>query len=447
MSHSASASILPADLSRTLGPRRGTLLRASLTVSAVGLIVALGHAAMLHNGARRFALAYLVAVAFVLSLSLGALFFVFIQHLARAGWSVLFRRIAEAVAANMTVVALLFLPVAATVAVGSTTIYPWAVWHVQQGAAPDAGHAVAVDHADAHATADPSHFEGYPHQRLDELTLKKRAWLNPGFFLVRWAIYLGIWSWMGWWFWRGSCRQDSSETVADTLRSESMAGPAALVYALTLTLAANDLLTSLNPHWYSTIFGVYFFAGSAMAAFALLILLILSLQRLGVLTAAIGVEHTHDLGKFLFAFVFFWAYIAYSQYMLLWYAHIPETTGWLVHRGASTAQPNGWSIVLIALAVGHFALPFAVLMSRHVKRRSKWLAAGAGWLLLMHWLDLAWIVMPELGPDLALGGVELGLLAAVGGVYAAGLAWRLAKAPLVAVGDPRLLDSVAFENI
>ncbi len=440
MSHTDATTTSMQALGRDMRAQRGALLRVCLWIAAGGMALAVGHAAVAPQGLKRFALAYLVAVAFVLTLSLGALFFVFIQHLMRAGWSVLVRRVAEAMAANTIVVALLFAPVAATVALGSTIIYPWAVWHVETDAGahhdePDDHH---VDHAAAHH-----------HQHLDALTLKKRPWLNPGAFLGRWVVYLAVWSGLGWWFWRQSRLQDDRDDVTPTVRCEALAGPAALIYALTFTFAANDLIMSLNPHWYSAALAIYIFAGAVIGALAALILVVIGLQRRGALTEAIGIEHQHDLGKLLFAFVFFWAYIAYSQYMLLWYAHLPETATWLVHRGASTATPNGWSILLLVLLAGHFVLPFAGLMSRHVKRRRRWLAAWAAWLLLMHWLDLVWLVMPEVEPSgsLTLGAMEIGLLLAVGGAYAAGLVWRLGVGPLVPVGDPRLRESLAFENI
>jgi hypothetical protein len=436
------------ELRRSLAPRRGALIRACLAVAMAGLLLAVAHAAMSSHGLKRFALAYLVAFVFVLSLSLGALFFVFIQHLTRAGWSVLVRRIAEAMAANMVVVTLLFVPVAATVAAGSTIIYPWAVWHI-----PGEAHH-GID-ADTNATADHAigaqdhsdHAPIHHHQHLDELTLKKRAFLNPAMFLARCAIYFAIWVALGWWYWRQSRLQDASGDAAHTTRCETVAGPTALIYALTFAFAAYDLLMTLNPHWFSAVLCIYVFAGAVIGTLAMMILLVLGLQRGGLLTSAIGTEHLHDLAKLLFAFVFFWAYIAFSQYMLLWYAHLPETVTWLVHRGASTATPNPWSILLLVLLLGHFILPFAGLMSRHIKRRRYWLATWAVWLLVTHWLDLVWLVMPESGPQLTIGGIEIGLMACVGGAYAAGLVWRLADGPLVPVGDPRLHESRAFENI
>jgi hypothetical protein len=447
MTH-ASHAMTVAEAARPLDrARAAAVTRGSLLLALAGALMAGGHAAMAPDRWRRLALAYLVAFAFVLSLSLGGLFFVFIQHLTRAGWSVVVRRPAEAMAASMPVVALLFLPVAAVIAWGDGGVYPWAVWHPSPAVHVADPHAAEPSHqaVDAHHGEPPS--QGLSHQQLDDRTLAKRPWLNPAFFLLRWAVMLALWSGLGCWFWNQSRRQDSDADTSRTSRCEAIAAPAALLFAITLTLAAWDLLMSVNPHWYSSAFGVYYFSGAVVGTLAALILLTLLLSWRGGLGSAVGVEHLHDLGKLTFAFVFFWAYIGYSQYMLLWYAHLPETAGWLVHRGASTDSPNGWSPLLIVLVLGHFALPFAGLMSRHVKRRRFCLGAWAVWLLIMHWLDLVWLVMPESGPALALGGMEVGLLMLTLGVYGAGLSRRLKQAALAPVGDPRLHDSLAFENV
>jgi len=418
----------------TLGQRPLVVLAAAATV---GLTVAVLHAAFVEHGYRRFMLAYLVAFAFVLSLSLGGLFFVVIQHLARAGWSVLVRRPAEALAANVLVVSLLFLPIAFSVLRGGGEIYPWA-----QSASMNQ----LARHDEPAARASAS--AGYEHQRLDRRTLAKRAQLNPPWFVGRWAILLAVWAFLSLRFWRLSVGQDTTADPATTVRMERLAPPAALFLGLILTLGAFDLLMSLNPHWYSTILGIYYFSGAAVGGLSAIILLVIGLQRAGALPRAIGESHYLDLGRLLFGFTFFWAYIAFSQYMLLWYANLPETTSWLRIRGLSTASgdASAWSIVALVLLFGHFVLPFLGLMSRHVKRRPVLLAAGALWMLLMHYLDLAWIVLPELGPKLHLGLVELGLLVAVLAIYGLGLAWRLRPYSLIPLGDPRLSESAMHES-
>jgi hypothetical protein len=212
---------------------------------------------------------------------------------------------------------------------------------------------------------------------------------------------------------------------------------------LTVTFAAFDWVMSLDPHWYSTIFGVYFFAGSVVGGFAALALLTLALTRSGYLRQAVTAEHFHDLGKLLFAFMVFWSYIAFSQFFLIWYANIPEETAWFLHR-----LDGGWRPMTLLLAIGHFGVPFFFLMPRTIKRRPLLLFAGAVWMLLVHLLDLHWLVMPALAGKES-GGIlllEVTALAGVGGVVVAALGWLLAGAPLLPLRDPRLSESLAFEN-
>jgi hypothetical protein len=425
-----------------------TAIRFSLAAAAFGLIVAIAHALVI-GGYRRFMLAYLVAFAFVLSLSLGGLFFVIVQHLTRAGWSVLVRRPAEAMAATSPLLLALFAPIALSVVLGHGEIYPWAqplpqkhdTDHVAQATpkAPDAAHDQSHD----------THAAAHPHHQLDELTFAKRAWLNPAFFLARCLIYLATWSLLGLFFWKHSTLQDATGDIAHTRRMETIAGPGALVLGITIMFASFDLLMSINPHWYSTIFGIYYFCGAAVGALAAATLLLLALQRAGLLSSRIGEAHYLDLGRLLFAFIFFWAYIAFCQYMLLWYANMPETTGWLRQRGATTiaADINGWTTILLVLLFGHFLIPFCGLMSRHVKRRRMLLAFWALWMLAMHYLDLLWLVMPEYAPHVTLGGTEIGLLLCLAGVYVAATLRILGRHNLIPQSDPRLHESIRFETV
>jgi hypothetical protein len=377
---------------------------------AIGLglgVVALGAAHLLGQGTPRALAAYLTAYLFALSIALGGLFFVLLHHATRAGWSTVVRRLAEHLAATLPLFALLFLPIA----FGLGELFPW---------------------------VDP--------EPGDELLAAKAGYLNTGFVLVRAAICLGAWSLLAWWFRRRSLAQDESRDPAVTRRLQSLAAPGIIVFGITLTVAAFDWIMSLDPYWYSTIFGVYFFAGSTVAVLATLILIALALggwSPEGALGGTVTPEHFHDLGKLLFAFVVFWAYIAFSQFMLIWYGNIPEETLWYAHRIGP-----GWEGVTIALAVGHFGVPFLFLLSRAVKRRAPTLIAGAVWLLAMHYLDLYWLVMPSFDPH----GVHphaLDLLTLVGmvGLLAGTLGLLMRRRALVPLGDPRLPESLSFENV
>lgn len=439
------------------------------------------------DGMRRLMLAYLVAVAFVLSISLGSLFFILIQHLTRAGWAVLIRRPAEVFALNVITVGVLAIPIVVFAFCGSASIYPWA-----RGAVGEATkQAQSTEHTrlqpnptvrmvstqiDSSSDADKeserarSHGDGslgaeqlhsgndaqedlqahlYAHQTFDELTASKTPWLNPTFFSLRLILYFGIWSAMAWFFFSTSRHQDEVGGSEDTLRMERRSPPLALVFALTLTFAAFDLLMSLNPHWYSTIFGVYYFAGCAVGGFATSLLVWLVLSRIGKMPAKLSEAHFRDLGRLLFAFIFFWGYIAFSQYMLLWYANIPETTGWWAMRGASLADGyrSSWGLVLVLLLLGHFIIPFLGIMSRHVKDNQSAMIGWTIFILAMHYVDLYWLVMPEFRPWIAFGLPEIGSLMLVGGLYLIGATYIATQTALVPVGDPRIAPSAALKDM
>jgi len=387
-----------------LGEFGPIVYRRSALIGGVALAVSFGLGLILRD-LDRFCHAYLVNYCYFLSLSLGALFFVVLQHLARAGWSVVVRRLAEILAANLPLMAVLALPVL----FGTGVLYDWV-------------HASESAHA--------------------ELIEAKRAYLNLPFFLVRIGAYFAIWTWLSRVLLNRSVEQDASGDVDITLRLTRFSGLAVVLFALTITFAAFDLIMSLTPQWFSTIFGVYYFAGSMVGFVAVITLVAMLLQARGLLARAITIEHYHDLGKLLFAFVFFWGYIAFSQYMLIWYANIPEETGWYLVR-----QSGSWLWVSLVLLFGHFLLPFLGLLPRRVKRRKPTLAFWAVWALVMHWVDLYWLIMPTHSPErLPLGLLEIGCFLGLGGLFLAGLVRAAGRSALIPVNDPRLAESLEFEN-
>ncbi len=401
--------------SETLGARGAQWGTLALGAGVVGAAIAAFLGSQFHDGWARFQHAWLIACVFWLTLSLGGLFFVILQHLVRAGWSVVVRRVAELVASNVPILALLFAPLAIWAAMGHGTLWSW---------------------------ADPAVAQASP------AIAAKAAWLNGPFFALRCVVYFGIWTLLGRWLHKNSVAQDTARDAAPILALELRAAPAMVVYALSVNFAAFDLLMSLSPTWYSTIFGVYIFAGSVLSFFAATVLLLRFFQSRGVLRNAVTVEHYHDLGKFLFAFVFFWGYIAFSQFMLIWYADLPEETEFFHVRFTET-----WRVLSAVLLFGHFILPFAGLLSRHVKRRLAFLSLWAVWLLVMHAADLAWIVLPSMEHGAeghgggAIGLVDLACLVGVGGIWLGVLLRRASKHSLLPANDPRLPESLAFENL
>jgi hypothetical protein len=399
MSQAPAAAIRPEQVTLPAGH-----LLARLPV--VGLVLAIAGGALGFSlraaNPRAFAYAWMNAYLFGLTLALGGLFFILIQHATQAGWSVAVRRIAEAVAGAMPVFAFLFIPVL----LGMGDLFPWA----------------------------------RPEAATEPLMKWKAPYLNTQFFLVRAAVYFVVWSALAISYARASRSQDRGAGTGPSLSMRRFAPPAILLLAITQTFAAIDWAMSLSPKWYSTVFGVYFFAGSFVGFFGLLALLAIPLER-GPLHGILTIEHLHDVGKHLFAFTCFWAYIGFCQFFLIWYGNIPEETAFYQAR-----LHGGWGNVSVLLAVGHFIIPFFYLMGRTVKRRPFLLAIGAVWILLMHLLDIAWIVLPSSHPEgLRIGLVELACYLAVGGIFLAAIGWNLRRQALVPTGDPRLRESLAFE--
>jgi hypothetical protein len=263
------------------------------------------------------------------------------------------------------------------------------------------------------------------------------------FFLIRAALFFGIWSFIAVFYYRGSRGQDATGDPGVSARLRKFAGPAIIVLALTQTFAAIDWIMSLTPHWYSTMFGVYFFAGSWVGFIALLSVVVVAMRGAGLLDTVISPEHLHDIGKFLFAFTAFWAYIAFSQFFLMWYGNMPEETIWYKAR-----MEGSWMTVSVVLLIGHFVAPFFYLMGRAVKRKGATLAVGGAWLLVMHFVDLYWQVMPTLHPEgLRPSLLDVAAFVAVGGCVVAAASWLMRRQALVPLRDPRLAESLAFENV
>ena len=380
--------------------------RIPLIAGVVAVLGAVGCAVLGAANPKQFFFSWLVAFLFFMSLALGALFFVLIQYAAQGGWGVVLRRIGETTFSTIPVMALLFVPVL----FGLHDLYEWS-------------HADAVEH--------------------DALLRWKAPYLNTPFFLIRAVLFFGIWSFIAIFYYRGSRGQDTTGDHAVSARLRRFAGPAIIVLALTQTFASIDWIMSLTPHWYSTMFGVYFFAGSWLGFIALLSIVAPAMRGAGLLDAVIRADHLQDVGKFLFAFTAFWAYIAFSQFFLMWYGNMPEETIWY-----KTRMEGSWMTVSVLLLVGHFVAPFLYLMGRSVKRNGATLAVGGAWLLAMHYVDLYWQVMPTLHPEgFRPALLDLTALMAVGGSFVAAVSWLMRRQALVPLRDPRLPESLAFENV
>ncbi|MCR9244461.1 MAG: hypothetical protein NXI31_05475 [bacterium] len=413
----------------------GALATAQMAFLAIGVLLI---GASWFSG--HFYFSYLVGYMGVLGIVLCALFFTMVQHITRAGWSVTVRRVAENMSWTILPLLLLFIPVL----IGSHDIYHH--W------------------MDAQIT-DPKAAD------YDGVLAGKSAWLNSTFFFVRVFIYFAIWIALAWFFRSNSLKQDQTGDPAITMKLSRVAAPGLFLFALSITFAAFDWIMSIDPHWFSTIFGVTYFAGGYMAFLAFTILLCRWLNARGYLKEAVTTEHYHDLGKFLFTFMVFWTYTNFSQFMLIYYANLPEETHWFAVR----AQ-EGWGAIGMILIVGHFLFPFAFLLSRHVKRSGLGLSFGAIFLLVIHCFDMQFLILPgntgghghgagtENGAEHAHGaaggtfgeqfgeylhnvswadfGCFAGLLAIVAGLTI----FNIRRTNLVPVRDPRLAESLHFQN-
>jgi len=354
----------------------------------------------------RFFESYLVAFCFAAFTLLGCMFFVFVQFLTGAAWSSSVRRFMENIMISVPAGFLLFIPVA----VGATHLYSWTDPHL--------------------AMTDP-------------VIHGKIAYLNEKSFMIRAAIFFALWSIWAYAVSYQSAKQDKTKSIMQMHAASKWSAPGLLVVMFGGSLASFDWIMSLNPHWYSTIFGLYCIAGGAGAFFAIITLIAQGFQSGGELKHSITKEHYHDLGKWMFALAVFWTYMAVSQYLLIWYANIPEETIYFRQR-----LVGGWTALSVFLPIGRFIIPFGLLVGRPAKRNPKVLRFAAIWIILMELLDMYWMIMPTFYPN----GPSLHWLdlAALGGVISVlGLVFwsRFHRHPMVVVGDMRFEQGLHFHQV
>lgn len=372
-----------------------------LAAAAVGL--ALSGVSFLHDR-KEFMASYLTAFCFFLALASGSFFFTFVQHLARSAYSVTVRRISETAAANLPWMAILFIPVV----IFAKDLLPWL------------GSGMEHDH----------------------LINAKVGYLNPTFLWIRLALYFISWFLFTNWFLKTSRKQDETRDPALTNRMGKVACAAAIVFALTQTFFALDWIMSLDPHWFSTMFGVYFFAGSVVLQYCFLILMTAVLRKKTGRKDIYRKDHFHDLGKLLFGHNVFWTYIAFSQFFLIWYANIPEETVWFLHR-----SEGSWKIISLMLPWCHFAIPFLYLMSWHVKRNILAISVGCVWLIVMCYIDIFWLIQPNFHHHGAHFGIgDIGSILFIGGLFLWNFLRMMNQANLIPSGDPRLKDCLSYDN-
>ncbi len=317
----------------------------------IGLI--LGVAAFFADSYRA-SFAYLVSFIFFLSIVVGSLFLVALEYAANADWSTPFRRVSEFLAAGLPLLLIFAIPLM----FNTSNLFQWS-------------------HAD--------------YVSSDKMLQAKSAYLNTPFFMVRVFAIIIIWIFFYFMIIKNSRKQDDTGNQLLTKRNITLSVIFIPIFAITLTLVAVDWIMSLESRWFSTIFGVYLFAGVAWSSLAALTITSIKLKEKGFLHPSVKEDHYYSLGTLMFAFTAFWGYIAFSQYMLIWYGNLPEETFWFMQRWA-----GGWKIVSVLLIITHFIVPFFYLISYESKTNPKKLKFISIWILCVHFLDLYWLIMPSM---------------------------------------------------
>ncbi len=360
--------------------------------------------------------AYLIAYLFWLGIALGSMALMMVHHMSGGAWGLVIRRIFEASSRTLPALAILFLPLL----LGMQELYPWT-------------------HAD--------------HVAHDTALQHKAAYLNTPFFLARTVFYFACWIVLAWLLNRWSLEQDRDHVESATRKMQMLSGAGLVVYGLTITFASVDWVMSINPHWFSTIYGFLFMGGQALAALAFTVVVAAILSRRRPMEGVYNVGHFHDLGKLMLAFVMLWAYFNFSQYLIIYSGNLAEEVPYYLAR--TTA---GWQYLALLLVAFHFALPFALLLSRDLKRSANRLLTVALGVLLMRLVDLFFLITPDFAPDgtnlhLATGGeahgtqlfahwLDLAAPIGIGGIWLWLFLTQLAKRPLLPIRDPHLAQAL-----
>jgi hypothetical protein len=394
---------LPAERFEAYGRRALIAGGIGVAASAAGFVLAPGH----------FFRAWLIAFMLFLGIALGSMALMMIQHLSGGSWGI-FRRIFEASSRTIPLLGLLFLPVL----LGMHELYPWT-------------------HPDLVAE--------------DQILQHKAPYLNTTFFVIRALLYFVAWSALAMILNRLSLRQDSGD-VSVNIPIQRLSGAGLVIYALTVTFAGIDWIMSLNPHWFSTLFGFLIMGGQGLAALCFTVIVATMLWPKEPTTSWLKPSHIHDLGKLMFAFVMLWAYFNFSQYLLIYAANLVEEVPYMLTRTS-----HGWQYLAIFLAAFHFAVPWLLLLSRDRKRNPRRLALVAAWLLFVRWADLFMMISPEFAAtggnlhaahgehvesQLFIHWVDIAALLAVGGLWSWMFFSQIGRRQLFPAGDPYLREAL-----
>ncbi len=384
-------------------PEVARLQRRALVVGLVGLAAA-GLGAAIDT--EQFFRSWLIGFLFCLGLALGSLALLMLQHLSGGQWGLVARRVFEASSRTLPVVALMFIPLL----FGLDDLFRW---------------------------ARPGDVQG------DPVLTAKAPYLNVRFFIARAVIYFLVWIACSSLLNRWSAQQDAgtASTPADSVRFRAVSAPGLLAYVLTMTFASVDWIMSLDPHWYSTIFGLLTVAGQGLVSLAFTIAVLAMILPSGALGEWVGARHFHDLGKLLLAFVMLWAYLAFSQFLIIWSGNLPEEIPWYLER-----MRGGWGVLALLLVFGHFALPFALLLSRDLKRHAGLLSKVALVVIGMRLVDLIWLVAPTADRHgFPVHWMDIAIPAGLIGAWLFVFARQLRSRAVLPVNDPYFKEAFAHD--
>jgi hypothetical protein len=359
-----------------------------------GIIAALLCGAGAFFAAEQLFRSYLMAYLFWLALAVGCLPLLMLHHLVGGGWGFVIRRILEAGSRTIPLIALLFLPIL----LGAHHLYEW---------------------ANAEAA------------RADLILQAKASYLNLPFFTIRAIIYFATWMVFAYYLNRWSLEQDERANPLLVRRFQFLSAPGIVAYALTITFASVDWAMSLEPHWFSTIYGMLFMVGQTLATLAFVIPVVARLSETRPLSEVLDAKIFQDLGNLLLAFVMLWAYLSFSQYLIIWSGNLPEETPWYLRRGQA-----GWQWVAALLALFHFVIPFLLLLARGNKRKKHMISTIAMTVLVMRWVDLYWLIAPAFYPSLTFHWLDAVAMIAVGGIWTWGFLAQLRRRSLLPLNDP-----------
>ena len=345
---------------------------------------------------QQFFHSYLFAFSFWAGISVGSLALLMLQHMTGGGWGLVIRRVLEAATQTLPLIVFLFIPIIA----GAHWIYSWT----------------------------------HPEEVQKHAPLQVKAgYLTLPFFTVRAAIYFAIWILLAYLLTRWSRLQDQTADREYTKKMRVLSGPGMILLVFTVTFASIDWFMSLDPLWYSTIFGFIFVAAWALSALAFVIAVMACLVREEPMESFVAQLHFHDLGKLLLALVMLWTYFSFSQYLIIWSADLPEETRWYTPRTS-----GGWGVIALLVVLFHFAFPFLFLLSRSFKRNARKLVIVAVLILVMRLFDLFWTIAPTWTHEhFHVSWMDVVAPIAMGGLWLAMFCWALTKRPLVPINDPQ----------